>query len=483
MNFALIFRLIGHVLFLEGLLMALPLAVSAFYGGEDLLSFAATIFLVIAAGQLLRRLEPKVQTFRSRDGFLCVALSWVLLAFFGALPFYFSGYFASFIDCFFEAVSGFTTTGASILPEIESLPKGILFWRSFTHWIGGMGVLVFVLAVMPNVSASTLHLLKAESPGPSPGKIMPRIRETAQMLYLIYFGLTIAHIICLLLAGLPLYDAVITSMGSAGTGGFSNRNLSIGAYNSVAVEMITAVFMMLFGVNFSIYYCCLKKDFRSVAKNEELRLYLTIIVVVTILIAINILSLFDFSVFQSLRYSFFQVVSIMTTTGYSSIDFNLWPTFSKALLVTLMVIGASAGSTGGGVKVVRILVLCKAAMHEIGKIIYPRRVRTVKNDGYTVDEAGLRSIGLFFFCYMMIAFVAFLLISLDGFDLITSGTAVFSALGNIGPGFEVIGPMGNWSAFSPFSKLVFSFCMLAGRLEVFPMLLLLSPIAWKRSEI
>lgn len=483
LNYLLVLKLIGFVLKTEAALMLLPLAVSFIYGAGDGIYFIYTAIPLFIIGHCLNSIKPKKNNFRAREGFVTVSLTWIVMSLFGALPFYMSGCFNSFIDCFFETVSGFTTTGSTILSNVEALSKGLLFWRSFTHWIGGMGVLVFVLAIMPNTGGSAIQLLRAESPGPSPGKFVPKIKETSKILYMIYFCMTAIQVVLLLISGLPLYDSLITAMGSAGTGGFSNMNLSIGAYGNAAAEMITAVFMLLFGVNFSMYYYILNRQFGLVKINEELKLYVTIVLSAIILIAANIMPLYGNSILQSFRYSIFQVASIVTTTGYSTADFHVWPMFSKAILMTLMVIGACAGSTGGGVKVSRLMILIKAARREIGMIIHPRRIQTVKADGETLDNGILVNVLVFLGLYAIIAFIATIIISIDGYDFETTATAVLAVLGNIGPGFSLVGPMGNFGIFSGFSKLVLSFCMLAGRLEIFPMLILFSPRVWRNRAI
>ncbi len=483
MNYLLVLKLIGFVLKTESALMLLPLIVSVILRSGDSMYFIYTIVPLYIIGHCLNKIKPQKTAFRSREGFVTVSLSWIVLSICGAIPFYISGYFPSYIDCFFETVSGFTTTGSTILTNVEAVSKGLLFWRSLTHWIGGMGVLVFILAIMPNLDGSTVQLLRAESPGPTPGKFVPRIKETAKILYMIYFCMTIVQTILLLISGLPLYDSLITAMGTAGTGGFSNMNLSIGAYNNVAAEVITTIFMLLFGVNFSIYYYILKKQVGLVKENEELKLYIFIVAASMLLIAVNIMPLNGGSFIQSIRQSTFQVATIVTTTGYSTADFDLWPTFSKAILMCLMLVGACAGSTGGGIKMSRLLILLKVAKREISAIIYPRRIQTVKMENNTLEDRTLVNVLVFISLYMFIIFAAVLLVSLDGFDLETTISSVIATISNIGPGFSLVGPMGNFAMFSPLSKLVLLFCMLAGRLEIFPMLVLFSPTIWKKKSL
>lgn len=480
MNYKLIFSMIGSILKYECLLMFLPLFVSLLYK-ESITPFIITVVLLFIFSYSLKKLNPRTKYLQLREGFIIVALSWIALSVFGAMPFYFSGYFESYIDCFFEAVSGFTTTGASILSDIEVLPKGILFWRSFTHWIGGMGILVFALAIMPKMNGSAVSLLKAESPGPNPGKIVPKIKDSAKIMYIMYLALTIIQIILLIIFGMPVFDSFIHSFGTAGTGGFSCMNLSMGAYNDVPVEIVTTIFMILFGINFNVYFYILNKNFKQFFKNEEVRLYLGIIFISTLVIAIDIVGMYQNSWSEAFRHSSFQVATIITTTGFSTTDFNLWPTLSKVIIIILMFLGANAGSTGGGIKTVRILLLFKKLKVELAKIIHPRVVNTVKSEGKTVDSNIMHSIMQFFFIYIVFIVLGTLLISVDNYDIETTVTAVISAVSNIGPGLGLVGPTSNFSIFSKFSKMVLSFCMLAGRLEFLPMLLIFMPSIWKKN--
>ena len=481
MNYLIVFKVLGNVIKYEALVMILPLIASLFYGGEDANSFIITIIIMLIVGISMSLIKPKKNTFYAKEGFLSVAICWVVISLFGALPFYISGAIPSFVDCIFETVSGFTTTGATILQEVQSLPKGILFWRSFTHWIGGMGVLIFTLALMPSVGGHTIHLLKAESPGPTPGKVVPRIKQTAKIMYLIYFVMTIIQIVLLLFAGMNLYDALVHAFGTAGTGGFSNMNSSVGAYNNVYVEVIITVFMLLFGVNFTVYFQLITGNVKQAFKNEEVRYYFLMVLLAMVIIAFNIRGLNGNSLGESFRQSSFQVASIVTTTGYATTNFDLWPTLSKSILALLMLTGCCAGSTGGGIKTVRIVLLFKAIKREITKIIHPRMVNSVKLDGKVVDDETISQVGLFIFAYVVLIVIAVIIVSIDGMDLETTITSVFATIGNIGPGFKVVGPMGNFSSFSPLSKIVFSFCMLAGRLEIYPMLIMLRPSRWKNS--
>lgn len=483
MNFKMILKSLGVVVSIEALCMLPSLIVSLIYQQGDARSFLYSIIITIAVGVLLFLIRPKSTNFYARDGFAVVALSWILMSLFGSLPFLFSGAIPSPIDAFFETVSGFSTTGSTILQDIESLPKGILFWRSFTHWIGGMGVLVLTLAVLPTVGASSFHIMKAEATGPSTEKLVPKLGQTAKILYAIYTVMTTMQVILLLVAKMPLYDALIHAFGSAGTGGFSNRNLSVGAYGNVAIEVIITVFCFLFGINFSLYFQILKGNFRNFFKDEEFRFYLGTVVVSILFITIQLLSKGVFNLGESLRHSSFQVVNTITTTGYSSTDFNLWPSFSKLILLILMFFGASAGSTGGGMKCIRIILLLKAARREVARIIHPRAIHTVKSGGKVVDEDILSETKTFFFIHMAIFAVSFLLVSLEGKDLTSTVTSVIATLSNVGPGLEIVGPTGNFADFSVLSKFVFSFCMIAGRLELIPMLILFSPQAWKKGSI
>lgn len=483
MNFKMILKSLGVVVSIEALCMLPSLIVSLIYQQGDARSFLYSIIITIAVGVLLFLIRPKSTNFYARDGFAVVALSWILMSLFGSLPFLFSGAIPSPIDAFFETVSGFSTTGSTILQDIESLPKGILFWRSFTHWIGGMGVLVLTLAVLPTVGASSFHIMKAEATGPSTEKLVPKLGQTAKILYAIYTVMTTMQVILLLVAKMPLYDALIHAFGSAGTGGFSNRNLSVGAYGNVAIEVIITVFCFLFGINFSLYFQILKGNFRNFFKDEEFHFYLGTVVVSILFITIQLLSKGVFNLGESLRHSSFQVVNTITTTGYSSTDFNLWPSFSKLILLILMFFGASAGSTGGGMKCIRIILLLKAARREVARIIHPRAIHTVKSGGKVVDEDILSETKTFFFIHMAIFAVSFLLVSLEGKDLTSTVTSVIATLSNVGPGLEIVGPTGNFADFSVLSKFVFSFCMIAGRLELIPMLILFSPQAWKKGSI
>ena len=479
MNYRLIVNLTGKMLRIEALFLLFPLVVALIYRGGDYAAFLWAILAVVLASLALSFIKPKDKKFRPKDAFAAAALIWLCLSLFGALPFYFSGCFKSIIDCIFESISGFTTTGASVLTEIESLPKGILFWRSFTHWIGGMGVLMLMLAVMPSMNASSVHLLRAESTGPSPEKIVPKIRETAKIMYLIYFAMTVALAVFLRVAGLPVYDSLISAFSTAGTGGFSSMNASIGAYHNVAAEIIITTFMFLFGISFTLYFLLLGRNFKAVLKDEELRLYFGIVIAAIVIITLNTSGLYG-GFAQALRHSSFQVSSIISTTGFATTDFNLWPTLSQVILVFLMVTGCCAGSTGGGIKLVRILLLLKAGRIELDKILHPGSVKAVTVNKKTMNRDIVSKTALFFFVYFAIFFVSTTLVSIECKDITTSATAVIASLSNIGPGLGVVGPAGNFSSFTAFSKIVLSFCMIAGRLEFFPVLVLFAPSAWKK---
>jgi len=480
LNFRMIFKSLGMVVCIEALCMIPSLIVSFIYGGSDINAFIFSILITAVVGLAMYLIRIKKSTFYSRDGFAIVSLSWILVSFFGSLPFILSRAIPSPVNAFFESVSGFTTTGASILQKIEGLPEGILFWRSFTHWMGGMGVLVLTLAILPSVGASSFHIMKAEATGPSPEKLVPKLGQTAKILYSIYIVLTASEAILLVLAGMPLYDSLIHAFGTAGTGGFSIKNASVGAYGSIPVEVIITIFMLLFGVNFSLYFQILKGSFKNFYKDEEFRFYIITILSSIVLVTLNLLENGLYTVGESLRYSSFQVSSIITTTGYVTADFNLWPVLSKCILLVLMFIGAGAGSTGGGMKCIRILLLFKIFRRETSKIIHPRAIHPIRIGGKSVEEETLTKTLSFFFMYIAIFVISTLFISLDGKDIISSVSSVIATISNIGPGLEIAGPVGNYSSFSVLSKFIFSFCMIAGRLELLPMIILFSPAAWKR---
>ena len=458
--------------------MALPCLVSVIYKEKEGLSYLAVALGCLAFGFLLTFKKPKDTVFYLKEGCVSTALSWIMLSIFGCIPFVLTKEIPSFTNALFETISGFTTTGATILDDVESLSHTSMFWRSFTHWIGGMGVLVFLLAVVPLSGGSNVNLMRAESPGPSFGKLVPKLKTTARLLYLIYFGLTIIQIILLICGRMPVFDAITTSFGTAGTGGFGIRNDSMGSYSTYC-QIVTTIFMILFGVNFSAYYLILTKKIRQALKFEEVRYYFGIIAAAILVIGLNTMHLFQ-NLGVSIQQAAFQVGSIITTTGFSSADFNQWPALSKTILVLLMFVGACAGSTGGGIKVSRILILCKAAKKEFQLYLHPNAVKKIKMDQKTITHDILRSTNIYLTLYLLIFAVSILLISLDNFDMTTNFTAVTATLNNIGPGLEIVGPMGNFSSFSYFSKCVLVFDMLAGRLEIFPLLLLFFKGTWKK---
>ena len=479
MNYRIIAYIIGWVFNIEAAFMVMPVLVGMFYREKSITSFLLTIFLCLLIGiPLVTIHRPKKQHFYVREGFVTVALSWILMSFMGSLPFVFSGCIPHPIDAMFETVSGFTTTGASILSEVESLPRCILFWRSFTHWIGGMGVLVFLLSLLKLAGGSHMNLMKAESPGPSVSRLTPTVRSTAKILYGIYIFMTVVEIIFLLFGGMPLFDAVTTTFGTAGTGGFGIKNDSIGGY-SPYIQIVVTVFMILFGVNFNAYFLIWCRKFTQAFRMEEVRCYFGIIFASIAIITLNITHLYS-SVGEALRHAAFQVGSIITTTGYATTDFDLWPQASRTILVLLMFIGACAGSTGGGIKVSRFIILIKTIKKELHTLLHPRSVRKLKLDGHTLEHEVVRSTNVFLIAYVLVFAISILLISFDGLDMVTNFTGVSAALNNIGPGLELVGPTQNFSIFSNEAKLVLIFDMLAGRLELFPMLLLFVRETWKK---
>ena len=481
MNTRMIGFLLGRILMVEAGLLALPLLTALLYG-EPLMPWLATMLVLAAIGWGLSLWKPERTALYAKDGFAAVALVWLLMSAFGALPFVLSGDIPNYIDAFFETVSGFTTTGASILTAVEPLSRGGLLWRSFTHWVGGMGVLVFVMAILPMSDGHTMHILRAEMPGPTAGKLVSRMSDTAKILYGMYFVMTLVMIGLLLLGGMDLFDASVHAFGAAGTGGFSSRNASVGAYNSAYIDIVTGIGMLAFGINFNLYYFLLMRRFRDVAKSEELWAYLGIVAFSTVTITANIRHLYG-AVGTSLRHAFFQVSSIVTTTGYATADFEQWPGYAKTVLVLLMFVGGCAGSTGGGLKVTRVVTLAKAAYADMRKMLHPNAVIRVRMEGRALPEKQVRGVQAYFSVYMLLFAVSWLLLSLDGFDLISTFTALAACINNIGPGLGMVGPTGNFGAFSPWAKLLLSFDMLAGRLEIFPMLLLFVPSTWRGNRL
>lgn len=479
MNYRMIVKIVGRVVGIEAILMLFPVIVAIIYH-ESTIGFLVAIGVALAVLSVSMLLSKKCnRRFYSKEGFVSVALSWVAISIIGAIPFVVSGQIPNFADALFETVSGFSTTGSSILTEIESLSKSILFWRSFTHWIGGMGILVFMMAIVPTSEEYSMYIMRAEVPGPEAGKLNAKVQRSSMILYLLYIGLTVAEAIALKLCGMSFYDAIVHAVSTAGTGGFSTRNASVGAYDSAAIELVISIFMMLFGMNFNLYFFMLLGKFKSVFKNEELRYYLGIILFSTVTIAINIKSMYG-GFFHALRYSFFQVNAIMSTTGFCSADFDLWPEYSKYLLFCLMFIGGCVGSTAGGMKLSRIIVLVKTARIEMRHLLHPRSYNTVTIEKKPVSKEVLRGTLVFFLIYILTIVVAGVFVSFENHDLTTTFTSVATCVSNVGPGFNLVGPTCNFSFFSAPTKLLLSFCMLMGRLELFPMLILLYPSTWKR---
>ena len=481
MNVKLLLRLLGAILLVEAAAMLPSLFIALGYGEGDAMAFLWPILLLVIIGAPLRLFVKAEQTnLRAREGFLAVSLSWLLMSLFGALPFVISGVIPNFVDALFEAVSGFTTTGATIMTQIDGQPHGIMFWRSFTHWIGGMGVLVLTLALLPQMSGRTSHLVRAESPGPTLSKIVPRMGDTAKILYLIYGVLTIIEFLLLMLAGMNAFDAAIHAFGTAGTGGFSNYGASVGHFDSALIDGIITVFMVLFGINFVMYYKAITGAWQEIKANEELKWYLSIYCIVTVIITLIILPE-QGNVFTALRYSSFQVASIISTTGFATADFNLWPVAARMLILLVMFIGSCAGSTAGGMKICRIGMLSKQAMREVRHTIQPRKTMVIRFEGKAVDEGVLRQVATFAFIYIVLMIAGGFLLSLEGlYDVQTNLTAALTCVSNVGPGLGAVGPAGGFSGYGPFGKLLCSFLMLAGRLEIFPMLALFHPAMWRK---
>ena len=483
MNYSIIVYILGWVLNIEAAAMLLPCVVALIYGETtQLFSFLITAAVSFIIGLLMHLKKPKNTKFYAKEGFAVVALSWIVISLVGAVPFVLSGDIPSYISALFETVSGFTTTGASILVNVEALSRGILYWRSFSHWVGGMGVLVFLLALAPGGKKNegfTMHLFRAESPGPEVGKLVPKLRQTALYLYGTYIVLSLLNFAFLMFGDMNWFEALCTMFGTAGTGGFGVRGDSIGSF-SPYIQNVTTVFMLLFGVNFSCYYLIILGQFRSVIRDEELRLYFCIVAVSIALITWNIADMYD-TFGEGLRHAAFQVASIISTTGFSTVDFDLWPSFSKGILIVLMVTGACAGSTCGGMKCARVLLLFKGLRRNIRQMLHPQRVEVVRVNGRAVDEKVMSGVNGYLSAYVLIVFLSFAVISLDGFSIGTNFSAVLACFNNIGPGFEAVGPVMNFSNYGILSKLVLTFDMLAGRLEIFPMLLFFAPGSWRRA--
>ena len=477
MNTSIIRYILGHVLRIEALLLLLPCLIAVYFHESQGWYYLFTAALCVVLGMLMTWKKPQSSIFYLKEGCIATAMSWIFLSVFGCLPFCISGEIPSFTNALFETISGFTTTGASILEDVEALSHCALFWRSFTHWIGGMGVLVFLLAIIPMSGGSNINLMRAESPGPSVGKLVPKIGATARILYGIYFGLTLLQLLLLYLNGMPLFDAVTTSIGTAGTGGFGIRGDSIASYSDT-LQWIVTVFMILFGINFNFYYYLLFRQFRKALGMQEVRAYLLIILASVGFITLNIRHLTG-GLFRALTQAAFQVASIITTTGFATTDFNQWPEASKTILVMLMFVGACAGSTGGGIKVSRFLISIQSVLSELHSYIHPKAITTVKMDKKPIDREVVRATNVYFITFLLVFATSVFVISLEGHDLITNFTAVAATINNIGPGLSQVGPAANFNFFSHFSKYVLMFDMLAGRLEFFPLLILLHPTVWK----
>ena len=479
MNKKMVLNTLGKIIWAEAALLILPLIISLIYRNDCVVSFLITIAVAaVVALPLSVFCKTDNKVIYAREGFIIVSLAWILMSLIGALPFFISGEIPSYIDAFFETVSGFTTTGASILTDVESMSEGLLFWRSFTHWVGGMGVLVFVMAISAGLPDRSIHIMRAEMPGPVIDKLVPKARETAKILYLIYIGITVAEIITLIICKMPVFEAVIHGMGTAGTGGFGIKGDSIEGYSPV-IQWVIAVFMFLFGVNFNLYYLILLKRVKSVLKSSELWTYIGISVAACIMITVNISGMYE-SLADALRHSAFQVATVVTTTGFSTADFNMWPGLSKTLLLLLMLMGGCAGSTAGGIKASRVVILAKGLKREINRLLHPRSVKALMLDGKRLDEQTISSTSLYLTVYVGCLLAVFLLLSFDKFDIETNISAAISCFNNIGPGLGAVGPASNFSEFSDFSKIVLSTAMLFGRLEIFPMLMLFMPSFWNR---
>lgn len=478
MNIRFIIYILGWILNFQGLFLLIPPVVALLYKEKSGLAFLISAIISLAIGFFLTRWKPKNKSFYAKEGFITVAAGWLVLSISGSLPFLISGEIPSVVDALFETISGYTTTGATILSDVEVMSKCILFWRSFSHWIGGMGVLVFVLSIVPLAGGNNMHMMRAESPGPTVGKLVPRVRTTAFILYAIYTALTVLQAILLLIAGMQPFDAVTTAFGTAGTGGFGIVNSSMADY-SMAIQNIVGIFMVLFGVNFSVYFLLLIRKPKQALMCEEVKVYFAIIFLATVFIGIDIREEFS-SIWVAFQQAFFQVGSIITTTGFATCDFNLWPTFSKTILVLLMFVGACAGSTGGGIKVSRFILAFKNVKNEIATIVHPKSVHTIRFEGKKVNKEVMNSVNAYLVIYMFIFMASFLLISFENKSLETTFTAIAATLNNIGPGFDAVGPTANFGHFTPFSKCVMMFDMLAGRLELIPLLVLFSPSVWKR---
>ena len=483
MNYRMLIYVMGRILRAEGLLMIFPFIISLVYGEKSGFAFAVVIISLLLISTIISTNPPEKSFMRPKDGFAAVGIAWLLLSFFGCLPFYISGQIPSFIDAFFETVSGFTTTGSSILTDIESLDKGMNFWRCFTNWIGGMGILVFVLAILPQSdmkSTRMMHIMRAESPGPTVGKLVPKLKQTATIMYAIYIVLTTIEFILLLVGGMPFFDSLCHSLANAGTGGFSIKNAGIAAYGSPYAEIVITVFMILFSVNFNIFYLIITGNILRAIKSEELWAFLGIIAFSIATITINVSSMYE-SIGDAIRDSAFSVATVISTTGFATADFDKWPTFSQVILVILMFVGGCAGSTCGGLKISRLILLIKNGLREIKYIFQPNSVYSIRFEGKPVEKDTVRSVTNYFFIYIALFTIFLIMISaIESVDIITAFTSVAATFNNIGPGLSIVGPTGNFSSFSPLSKFIFSLAMLTGRLELFPIITLFAPSTWKK---
>ena len=478
MNYSMVLYILGYILQFESAFLMLPALVSLIYQEEAGIPFVITAAICLVLGIVFTHKKPSSSTVYTREGFVTVALSWIVMSIFGAIPVVWNGDIPYYVDALFETVSGFTTTGSSILSDVESLSHASLFWRSFSHWIGGMGVFVFIMSILPLMGGSTINLMKAESPGPSVSRLVPHIKDTAKILYGIYLAITLLEIVILCALGMPLFESLLTSFGTTGTGGFGFRNDSFASF-SPAIQNTVTTFMILSGINYTFYFCILSRRIKDAFRIEEVRWYLFLIFASVGMITYNIRPLYA-NTRDALRNAFFQVGAIITTTGYSTADFDMWPALSQTILVTLMFVGACAGSTGGGMKVSRLVILFKTIRKELSLIIHPREIRKIRMDGHVVEHSTLRSTNVFLVIYFILLMLSTLIISLDEFDFTTNFTAVVSCLNNIGPGLNRVGPAQNFSIFSPLSKVVLIFDMLAGRLELFPLMILFMPSTWRK---
>ena len=479
MNRRMVLNTVGHIILSEAALLLLPAVVSVIYLEECVWSFLITIAIAIALGLILKfASRPDSRLIYAKEGFVIVSFAWVLMSAIGALPFFLSGEIPHYVDALFETVSGFTTTGASILTDVEAMSKGLLFWRSFTHWIGGMGVIVFVMAIMPNIADRSMHIMKAEVPGPTVGKLVPKARETAKILYLIYIALTGIMIIMLLCGGMPFFDSIVHAFGTAGTGGFGIKSNSIGGYNSYCQWVIT-VFMLVFSLNFNLYYLILLRKIKTVLKSTELWFFIGLVAVSIAVITYNIYPMYTtFS--ETIKHSSFQVATIISTTGYATTNFNTWPGLSKAVLLVLMIVGGCAGSTAGGLKCARVVMLIKTVHRELKKLLHPRSVRTVNMEDKRVNEQILSGVTSYLAIYIMCLVAIFVLLSIEPFGIETNLSATLACFNNVGPGFGAVGPIGSYADYSVFSKILLTLAMLLGRLEIFPLILGLNPLVWRK---